>query len=1545
LTGTANNGIVDGIELTFTENIMASSVTANPTSQSTVAANAASNPGAFAMALGDDVSEDLKTSGGNVVTSNVSGVVTVAVEEATTKNTGLYPILVMRQFDVTNNKAIKDNAGNQLVYDFTNSADDFDFDLQVSDAVSAQVVTITTDDAGSDGRIDKVSVEFTEAMDDAKYYTTGVSFDSGVSTFGTSGIYTALKTVRGTVSNKVMVFTLSASATGIYDTESTPTLVNDQSGSLCDVHYTKASVYGTGQVVAAIPAAGLIDGAPPVVISAITSDQLGVITLGTRDLNTRGADGLIDTYTIVFSEVVKTANPSSDTIAESILQNFSLDKNGVTLLVTNDNGGTTGAHTLLYDALDAADNAYYAASTFSTVAVSGVDQSATLKFSFCQSVTADGAALITNNGDTGEKYNVLYASTAADYIIDNTGNSLEDIAAGDLAEKDGAAPWASLKAPETLDFFGQVPAPSEDNGNGDGFIDTFKIYFTEDVYLVDHTAIGGFTIDTSGAATDNKKNTILMNKGVDSNNDTDWATWPSAPDLLAAEDNYVDTDGDGVYDVDDGDVFCQFTEAIFYGTNQKDAGSIGDTDVTPLIDFDSSVTTVNDLSGNKLNSFADLATADKAAPVIVKALGIVGKNEINLVFSEAVNIGGNTFAAANNYQSRDYFGYNNASGADVGAMDVGATDLIGGDASRVKIKTSGNLTEADVASDLVWVIPATIDDAVGNSAINDADGILQATPKVSIRIHIDDFDAPYVTKVESQDMDMDGWIDYYKVTFSENIDDSSLAGYPGVDNMFAAQALIADIAGYTVEGINLFDDAAKAAAANEADVNDVVDDTVLWVKVTERSAGAGATGAGDTGLTPAITYGGAITLIDKEETPFTVTGSATAVTDVVGPVIMSAYAPTSTTVQITHSEDIDDATINALGYDWDLNDRSFDGFDELQTFVTATAEVSAGVVELTLPAAKALPSGVGQTINWGPATMAAGVKDVAGNAGDDAVGSETAAAVTVGLPVVALAAPSNLVVTDMTPDNGHWFIAEFTKSPDSAVRSYQFYAKIPGEGDAFTWRYVAVLPAPLYDVDGMISCYVPTPLNGEYTYGILASSGAEGTGIVEAAKAGEMPVAILVEDGAARAVASISGMAESAVPGGAIDNIAPSAFATVAALDNAGTNEGVTVSWTTQGSAIVGYYGNATYQLPIYDANAYNIYRKLKDATAYELVDTATAGATSFIHKFNDDVRVYQYKVEAIDDFVLANPDNKVVSGVRAVIAKNEIEGDFNSSGGIDFSDFSAFANGFNKKLTENPEEYVSTFDLVKNDAIDFADFSLFASLWPQASKVAKAIEGMPSSDVSFFMNGEIDKTSSTYYITISIDKPAEIDGFQFDIEYDKDALVFVEESVNGLVGLNLTKERDGLITVASMFIGEEFNGNVILGFKSNDLSSDLAFEMVQALVSDLEGVVAASSNMAQFTYKAPPAVYSLSKNYPNPFNPTTTIDYSIPEAGNVELVIFNMAGQKVRSLVNQTQDAAYYKVVWDSRNDSGESVASGLYFYKLVSGDFNKIEKMTLIK
>ena len=93
------------------------------------------------------------------------------------------------------------------------------------------------------------------------------------------------------------------------------------------------------------------------------------------------------------------------------------------------------------------------------------------------------------------------------------------------------------------------------------------------------------------------------------------------------------------------------------------------------------------------------------------------------------------------------------------------------------------------------------------------------------------------------------------------------------------------------------------------------------------------------------------------------------------------------------------------------------------------------------------------------------------------------------------------------------------------------------------------------------------------------------------------------------------------------------------------------------------------------------------------------------------------------------------------------------------------------------------------------------------------------------------------------------------------------------------------------------------------------------------------------------PKEFALYQNYPNPFNPTTTIRYDVKQSTEVKLVIYNMLGQEVRTLVNNRQDAGYKTVVWDGLNNRGSRVASGIYIYRLQAGDFVQARKMILMK
>ncbi|MFH2055221.1 MAG: Ig-like domain-containing protein [bacterium] len=93
------------------------------------------------------------------------------------------------------------------------------------------------------------------------------------------------------------------------------------------------------------------------------------------------------------------------------------------------------------------------------------------------------------------------------------------------------------------------------------------------------------------------------------------------------------------------------------------------------------------------------------------------------------------------------------------------------------------------------------------------------------------------------------------------------------------------------------------------------------------------------------------------------------------------------------------------------------------------------------------------------------------------------------------------------------------------------------------------------------------------------------------------------------------------------------------------------------------------------------------------------------------------------------------------------------------------------------------------------------------------------------------------------------------------------------------------------------------------------------------------------------PDEYSLAQNYPNPFNPETVIGYSLPQAAQVRLSVFNILGQSVIELVNEYQSAGEKRVVWDGTNRFGEKVDSGVYFYRITAGDFDLTRKMVLMK
>jgi flagellar hook assembly protein FlgD len=93
------------------------------------------------------------------------------------------------------------------------------------------------------------------------------------------------------------------------------------------------------------------------------------------------------------------------------------------------------------------------------------------------------------------------------------------------------------------------------------------------------------------------------------------------------------------------------------------------------------------------------------------------------------------------------------------------------------------------------------------------------------------------------------------------------------------------------------------------------------------------------------------------------------------------------------------------------------------------------------------------------------------------------------------------------------------------------------------------------------------------------------------------------------------------------------------------------------------------------------------------------------------------------------------------------------------------------------------------------------------------------------------------------------------------------------------------------------------------------------------------------------PTSFSLSQNYPNPFNSSTEIEFALPQSGPVTLVIYDIQGREVRRLLDSDIEAGSHSVIWDGYDNSNEHVASGIYFYRLISDGASQTNRMTLLR
>ncbi|MBT5329934.1 MAG: T9SS type A sorting domain-containing protein, partial [Gemmatimonadetes bacterium] len=201
--------------------------------------------------------------------------------------------------------------------------------------------------------------------------------------------------------------------------------------------------------------------------------------------------------------------------------------------------------------------------------------------------------------------------------------------------------------------------------------------------------------------------------------------------------------------------------------------------------------------------------------------------------------------------------------------------------------------------------------------------------------------------------------------------------------------------------------------------------------------------------------------------------------------------------------------------------------------------------------------------------------------------------------------------------------------------------------------------------------------------------------------------------------------------------------------------------------------------------------------------------------------------------------------------------------------------------------------------------------------------------------------------------------GYEFDLHFDPQAMRLVADgskegdvfAANPLGAVFETRtDADGKIEVIGSRYGKQWSaaGSGALARLRFEILREDALQSVRTG----QGVLLSSTyeredlrwqgSLAQALLPLRP---DLEQNFPNPFNPSTSIPFALPSRAQVRLSVFNVLGQRVRTLLNSQIEAGYHRLAWDGRNDEGYQAGAGVYFYLLESGQFRQTRKMTLVK
>ncbi len=299
---------------------------------------------------------------------------------------------------------------------------------------------------------------------------------------------------------------------------------------------------------------------------------------------------------------------------------------------------------------------------------------------------------------------------------------------------------------------------------------------------------------------------------------------------------------------------------------------------------------------------------------------------------------------------------------------------------------------------------------------------------------------------------------------------------------------------------------------------------------------------------------------------------------------------------------------------------------------------------------------------------------------------------------------------------------------------------------------------------------------------------------------------------------------------------------------------------------------------------------------------------------------------------------------------------------GVD--DFLALVAAFGS--SDGDDNYNAQADVNDDGMVDVADFLEFitsfgrTAVGPATKPLVLAPGINENAEFSLSLGSERVVAGEMVAVDVSLANVAALMGYGFALNYETDKFEFVsvapadEDLLKSTGGETLFHHvvADGQVTVANGL----YNGTAVSGgggvvqfvFRVlREFEDNARFEIADGVVFDPSQLSNPAVVAGVLELQSTPREFALHQNFPNPFNPDTTIKYDLAESADVTLQIYNVLGQVVRTLVvSEAQNAGRYQIRWNGMDDRGVPVSSGIYFYQIsADGKFSDVRKLMLLK